>query len=124
MGMRPDRTGERQHAAADLLILLAAVTLALTTWACLSGLAGVPIWKSYTSVAITLCLALAALTRNPAWAASIRVLTGVWLMSAPYLLAFAAITPALWTYITVGAILVVLAFPSFKRRTSQTTILA
>lgn len=114
--MRPDRTGDRQHSIADLLILFAAITLTLATWAYLSGGSGVPVWKSYASVAITLLLALAALTRNPDWAAAIRILTGLWLIAAPYLLRFHDVAPATWTYLTVGAIVTALAVPGFTTR--------
>lgn len=117
--MRPDRTGDRQHGAADLLILLATVALTLATWAWLSGTTGVPPWKSYASVTITLLLALAALTRNPNWAGAIRVLTGLWLIAAPYLLKFQTISPALWTYLAIGTIVIALAMPSLTARRSN-----
>jgi hypothetical protein len=101
--LRPDRTGDRQHSIADLLILLSTVALAVATWSSLSGAAGVAVWKSVTGVAVTLLLALGALTRNPNWAAAIRVLTGLWLIAAPYLLDFNDMAPALRIYLTVGA---------------------
>jgi hypothetical protein len=100
----------------DLLILLAAMGLTLATWAWLSDNTGVPVWKSYTTVTITLLLALAALTRNPNWAAAIRVLTGLWLIAAPFLLTFQDVTPARWTYIGIGAIVTAVAVPALAAR--------
>jgi hypothetical protein len=119
--MKPDQTGDRRHGAADFLIILATVALTVATWASFSGISGVAVWKSYTSVAVTLLLALAALTRNPNWAAAIRVLTGIWLMGAPFLLRFEGVMPARWAYLVVGATVILLAIPGFTARQSGRT---
>ncbi len=106
---------------ADMLILLTAVALTLATWACLSGTTGVADWKCYLSVAITLLLALAALTRNPAWAAAIRAMTGIWFISAPHLLRFHDVGPAPWTYIAAGVVVTALAIPGMTTRNVNRT---
>jgi hypothetical protein len=103
--------GDREHSVVDLILLLSAMCLALATWSFLSDASRVPLWKSYVSVVITGLLALAALTRNPHWAAAIRLLTGGWLIAAPYLLSFADIAPALWAYLSTGLLVTTLAFP-------------
>ena len=121
--MRPDRTGDRQHSFADLLILLVAATLTLATWAYLSGTTGVPVWKCYISVAITLLLALATLTRNPNWAAAIRGLTGIWLIAAPYLLRVHDVGPGPWAYLGAGALVSVLAAPGLMVRVVNRTLI-
>lgn len=113
--MRPDKKPGRDHDVTDLLILLAVVILALATWSSLSDAAGVPVWKSCISVVTSLFLALAALTRNPDWAAWIRMLTGGWLIAAPYLLKFQDIAPAFWTHLAIGAAVTALAIPRIRR---------
>lgn len=109
--MRPDGVGEREHGIADLLLILAAVCAALATWSSLSNISGVPAWRSCTSVAVTLLLALAGTTRNPRWAVSIRFVTGVWLISAPFVLKFQYVTPAFWSYVVSGVLVMTLAAP-------------
>jgi hypothetical protein len=103
--------GDREHSVVDLILLLSAMCLALATWSFLSDASRVPLWKSYVSVVITGLLVLAALTRNPHWAAAIRLLTGGWLIAAPYLLSFADIAPALWAYLSTGLLVTTLAIP-------------
>jgi hypothetical protein len=86
--VRLDDAEYRGHSIVDLLVLLATVCLALATWAYLDDIPSVPPWKAFVSVAITVLLALAALTRNPDWAMAIRFLTGGWLIAAPFVLRF------------------------------------
>jgi hypothetical protein len=95
----------------DLIVILAAVCLALATWSYFSDAAGVPIWKSYFGVVTAMLLALAALTGNPRWAAALRLLTGGWLVAAPYLLNFTDVSAALWTYLVAGILVTTLAIP-------------
>jgi hypothetical protein len=114
--VRLNGVGDREHGVPDLLVLLATVCLALATWASLAETSSVPAWKSFISVIITLLLALAALTRNPDWAASIRFLTGGWLIAAPFILKFDDIAPALWTYLAIGTLVAALATPGIAAR--------
>jgi hypothetical protein len=79
--VRLERFGERDHSAVDVVMLLAVVCLALVTWSYLGEAASVPLWKSYASVALAVLLALAALTRQPYWAISMRFLLGCWMRS-------------------------------------------
>jgi hypothetical protein len=60
-------------------------------------------------------LALAALTRHPYWAAAIRLLTGGWIVAAPYFLVFADIVPALRGYLTIRGLIAAAAIPGFSR---------
>lgn len=109
MAVRLERFGERHHSVADVVMVLAAVCLALVSWSYLGDAASVPLWKPYASVALVVLLTLAALTRQPHWAISIRLLTGGWMIAAPYLLKFADIAPALWAYLTIGVLLATIA---------------
>jgi hypothetical protein len=106
---RLERLGERHHGVADAVVVLAVVCLALVTWSYLGDAASVPQWKSYAGVALAMLLTLAALTRQPRWAMSMRFLLGGWMIAAPYLLKFADIAPALWAYLAIGALVTTLA---------------
>jgi len=103
-----DASTERQHTLADVFILLSAVCLALVTWLGLADAAGVSPWKSCIGVAITVLFALAALTRHRQRATATRLLTGLWIIGAPYLLNFADIGPARWIYLAIGSLVTVL----------------
>jgi hypothetical protein len=105
VAVRLERFGERHHSAADIVMVLAVVCLALATWSYLGGAASVPLWKPYASVALAVVLTLAALTRQPHW----RFLSGGWMIAAPYLLKFSDIAPALWAYLAIGVLLATMA---------------
>jgi hypothetical protein len=111
MAMMPEGNWAKEHRVTDILMLLGIVFLALTTWSCVSASTGIPLWKSYISILAALFLALAALTRHPNWAASIRLITGGWIIAAPYLLGFADITPAPRIYLTIGAVIAASSIP-------------
>ncbi len=114
--MRLDDAKDREHGAVDLLVLLATVCLALATWAYLADTSSVPPWKAFVSVAITVLLALAALTRNLDWAMAIRFLTGGWLIAAPFVLGFDDVAPALWSYLVIGTLVATAATPGIAGR--------
>jgi hypothetical protein len=122
-GVRVEAFGERTHGAMDLVVLLSLVLLALGTWSLLAD-AGVPVWKLYASVTTTVLLALGALTRHPGWSASIRALTGGWIIAAPYLLNFAYIAPALWAYMGIGVVVTVASIPTLPARSRRRDQLA
>jgi hypothetical protein len=109
VAVRLERFGERHHSVTDVVMVLAVVCLALVTWSYLGDAASVPLWKPYASVALAMLLTLAAMTRQPHWAISMRFLTGVWIIAAPYLLKFADIAPALSAYLAIGVLLATIA---------------
>ena len=109
MAVRLERFGERHHSVTDVVMVLAVVCLAFVTWLYLGDAASVPLWKPYASVALAMLLTLAAMTRQPHWAISMRFLTGVWIIAAPYLLKFADIAPALSAYLAIGVLLATIA---------------
>jgi len=109
VAVRLERFGERHDSVADVVMVLAVVCLALVTWSYLGDAASVPLWKPYASVALAMLLTLAAMTRQPHWAISMRFLTGVWIIVAPYLLKFADIAPALSAYLAIGVLLATIA---------------
>jgi hypothetical protein len=114
--VRLDDAKDREHSVVDLLVLLATVCLALATWGCLADTSGVPPWKAFISVVITVLLALAALTRNPDWAMAIRFLTGGWLIAVPFVLKFDDVAPSLWSYLVIGTLVAAAASPGMAGR--------
>jgi hypothetical protein len=101
----------RQIGSLDLATLASVLCVALATWACLDAASGVAEWRPSLAVVVMLLLALAALTRHPRWAAMMRLLTGSWIVAAPYLLGFAAAAPAARIYLGVGVLLSTMAVP-------------
>jgi len=97
---------ERRYSFADFVILSAAVSLPLVTWAALADAARVAEWKSIIDVALTLFLALAALTSHPYSAIVFRLLTGGWIASTPYLLGIWHIEPAASASLVIGVLLI------------------
>jgi hypothetical protein len=104
---------ERDHGVLDLVLLAAVMCLALGAWAFLNGVVVVPAQAAFISVAVTLVLALASLTRQPRWAAAIRFVTGLWIIATPYVFGFAAVPPALRLHLAVGTLVTTLAMPGF-----------
>jgi len=107
--VRLERFGDRNHSVADVVTLLAVVCLALATWSYLDNGASVPHWKAFASVALAGLFALAALTRQPHWAISMKFLTGAWIIATPYLLGFADIPLALRANMAIGFMLIATA---------------
>ena len=107
--MRLEGFGDGNHRAADVVMLLAVVCLAIATWSCLNDRASVPPWKAFAGVALAGLLALASLTRHRHWATSMRFLVAAWMLAAPYLLNFAGIPSTFRAYTAIGALLLTTA---------------
>jgi hypothetical protein len=116
MDLRLERFGEREHGVADVVVLLSVVWVALVTWCAYADDAGVPAWRPSIGVAVAVLLALAALTRHPRWAASIRFLTGGWLAAAPHVLKFDSNAAVFWSCLAIGVVLMVTASPRIDTR--------
>ena len=100
---------ERRYGLADFVMLSAAMCLSLVTWAALADAAKVGEWKSIIDVSLALFLALAALTRDPRFAITFRLLTGGWIASTPYLLGISDIEPAASASLVIGMLLIALS---------------
>src|ERR1700688_276314 len=111
MDVRPELPAERDYGIADGVMLLSAVCVAVVTWNYLSGISAVPLWKFYCGVGVAFLLALAGLTRRARWAETIRFLMGIWAVIAPFMLGLTEDTAALWIYLAVGVLLMVLSIP-------------
>jgi len=109
----PENDWVRVHRIPDFLLLLSVVCLALATWAGLSRAAAVPLWRPYFVVSVTIFFALAALTRHPYWAVSMRAAMGAWIIAAPWMLGFTG--PPLWTWLAVGGLVAPLSFRAMTR---------
>jgi hypothetical protein len=97
---------ERRYGFADFVMLSAAMCLSLVTWATLADAARAGEWKSIIDVALTLFLAVAALTRHPHSAITFRLLTGGSIASTPYLLGISDIEPAASASVAIGILLI------------------
>jgi hypothetical protein len=115
---------EREHGIADLVMLLAIVFLAVLAWSCLSDAAIVPLWKLYISIAVSWVLALATLTRRLDWSASIRFLTGGWIIAAPYLLNFSNMPQERWAYLAIGMTITIISIPGVAALVAPPALLA
>jgi hypothetical protein len=102
--------------AVELLVLSATVYLAVATWVYLADTSSVAPWQACISVVIAVLLALAALTRNPNRAMTIRFLTGGWLIAAPFVMGFNDVAPALWSYLAIGTLVAAAATPAIVGR--------
>ena len=110
---------ERRYGFADFVMLSAAICLSLVTWAALADAAKVGEWKSITDVTLTLFRALAALTRDPRFAITFRLLTGGWIASTPYLLGIPDIGPAASASLVIGILLIAVAIAEMVGATAR-----
>jgi hypothetical protein len=69
--------------AADIVLLVCVVVLSVATWAEVYGADGVVAWKHCIAVAVTMFLALAAVTPHEAWAYGVRLAISGWLLMVP-----------------------------------------
>jgi len=110
----------RESDLTDIVVLLLTVWVALVTWSYFAETAGVSPWRLCVSVGFTLLCALATLTRHPRRAMAIRLMLGGWLISAPYLLAFADMDPVLRTYLVAGTVLTAMSSYAIVGRVRDT----
>ena len=101
--------------AIDIAVLVCVVGLAVATWAAVSRTSGVSTWKPCFTISATIFLALAAATPHAAWAAAVRLAMSGWLVMAPWLLAFADLPLARWSYVITGSLIALLSAPRLLR---------
>jgi len=102
-----------RNRAIDIALLVCVVGLAVATWAALSGTHGTMTWRPCFAVLATIFLALAALTPHTPWATAMRLVMSVWLMMAPWLLAFADVPVARWSYVITASLIALSSVPGF-----------
>jgi len=105
--MTPKESWHSELRAADLVVLLGVICLALATWPHFSRSAGMTLWKPYLSTVLTICLALSALTRHPRRSAAMKLATGAWVMVTPFFLGVA--DPE--SYVGIGLLIIAVAAP-------------
>ncbi len=93
--------------AADLVVLLGVICLALATWPEFSRSSGMSLWKPYSSTLLTICLALSALTHHPRRSAAMKLATGACVMVTPFFLGLA--DPE--SYVGIGLLIISVATP-------------
>jgi hypothetical protein len=120
--VRPDHFRETDRLVADVIVILSVACLALGMLSGFSGSGGIPLWKSYLGALTTMFLALAALTRQPYWAASFRLLMAGWIIAAPYLLAFGEVGPSPRSSLPIGILIAAVSIPGASGILSRRTI--
>ena len=114
----------RRSRAGDFVLIACAIIVILVTWATLSRANVGPIWKPCGGVAAIMLLTLAALTPRDDWAITIRRVIGGWLIAAPWILGFADVSAARWSYVIGGALIAALSMARPPRRQSMIVALA
>jgi hypothetical protein len=102
--------GTRHHAV-DIAMLMCVAGLAVATWAAMSHAGRVSAWQPCFGISATIFLALAALTPQMQWAATVRLAMSGWIILAPWLLAFADLPLARWSHLIVGTLIATLSAP-------------
>lgn len=70
------------------------------------GLTGdVAAWNSYVSGVVVAILALAAIARPQLWEEWVNFVIGLWLIAAPFVLAFADQAEATWNHVIIGGLI-------------------
>ena len=113
--MRPNRA--TRHRSVDIALLMCVVGLAVATWAAISDADRISAWQPCFGVSATIFLALAAFTPHALGAAAARLMMSGWLIIAPWLLAFADLPLARWSYVITGSLIGVLSVPQLLRCT-------
>jgi hypothetical protein len=114
--MKAEGMGERALGLADYAALLAAISVALVSWACLADFEAIPPWKPWLSVAVAILFALGSLTRHSAWGIQLKQAAGLWLILAPWLLGFMHVRAAFWAHVAIGAALLAATLSTRLRR--------
>jgi SPW repeat len=109
----------RRHRAVDMILLMCVVGLAVVTSAAIPHAAQDVAWKYCFGVAVSMFLALAAVTPRDSWAISLRLATSGWLIAAPWLLAFADVSLARWAHLIAGSLIAVLTAPALFPRVAS-----
>ena len=102
-----------RYRAIDIALLVCVVGLAVATWGALSGAQGTMTWRPCFAISATIFLALAALTPYTPWATAMRLLMSLWLMMAPWVLAFADSPLARWSHVITASLIALSSLPGF-----------
>jgi len=96
------RRGSRS--ARDWIVLICGALLFISPW--VLGFAGValPAYSAWIGGIVIVWMAVAALFRFAEWEEWVALVVGVLMIMAPWVLGFAAITYAVWTYVVLGLI--------------------
>lgn len=98
-----------KESGVDVVNLILAAFLFLTPWIfeLVADHAAAP--NAWVSGIVIGVVAIAALTKFAEWEEWINLLLGLWVLVSPWVLSFAAQTPAKWAHVFVGLIVAVLA---------------
>ncbi|HYZ61769.1 MAG TPA: SPW repeat protein [Acetobacteraceae bacterium] len=93
----------------DWINLALAVLLFISPW--VFGFSGEPVaaWNAWVCSVIVGVFSIAALVNFAEWEEWVNLGVGAWLVISPWVLQFAAVSPALWTELVLGALILVVA---------------
>jgi SPW repeat-containing protein len=93
--------------AMNVLAAIIGAILFIAPWA--FGFGGTtPAWDAWIVGVVVAVVAIAAVAALKEWEIWICLVAGLWLILAPWVLAFSTLTVAVWTHVVLGLILAVL----------------
>jgi hypothetical protein len=66
-------------------------------------------WNAWISAVVIAALAIGALSAFQEWEEWLNLIAGIWVVAAPWVLGFAAITLAMWTHVVLGLLVAAVA---------------
>jgi len=90
----------------DWVVIVLAGCLFLSPW--VFGFTGeqYPAWNAWISAAAIAAVAVAALLARAEWEEWVRLVLGVWVVVAPWILGFVASAYALWVHVVLGLLVI------------------
>lgn len=86
----------------DWANLVLAVFLFLSPWILGFSAEQYAAWNAWASAVVIAALAIGALSVFQEWEEWLNVVAGLWVVVAPWILGFAAITSAMWAHVVLG----------------------
>lgn len=86
----------------DWVNLVLAVLLFISPWVLGFSLEPYPAWNAWISAIVIFVVAIGALSAFREWEEWLNLIVGIWVVVAPWVLAFSAITNAVWAHVVLG----------------------
>ena len=86
----------------DWVNLVLAVLLFISPWVFGFSLEPYPAWNAWISAIVIFVVAIGALSAFREWEEWLNLIAGIWVVVAPWVVAFSAITNAVWAHVVLG----------------------
>jgi hypothetical protein len=93
----------------DWANLVLAALLFLSPWVLGFATEQYAAWNAWISAVVIAALAIGALSAFQEWEEWLNLIAGIWVVAAPWVLGFAAITLAMWTHVVLGLLVAAVA---------------